>query len=155
MEMLPLWLLSPLLLSVAYFDLRYMRIPNVLSVVAVGLFILTVPLLGWTEFAVRLAVSTIVFGLGFAAFSLRFVGGGDVKILACLMLFIPSQTYQTFGFGFSAALILGILFVLGLRVIPRLQSTHWVTIQSRGTFPMGISIALSGLLHPFLVHTLQ
>ena len=153
--MLPLWLLSPLLFSVAYFDLRYMRIPNVLSLIAVALFTLTVPLLGWEEFAARLVVSTIVFGIGFAAFSWRLVGGGDVKILASLMLFIPSQTYQIFGVGFSAALFLGILFVLGLRVVPRLQRTHWVTIQSRGTFPMGISIALAGLMHPFLVHTLQ
>ena len=155
MDMLPLLLLSPLLLSVAYFDLRYMRIPNVLSVLAVALFVLTMPLLGWHEFAARLVAATIVFGIGFAVFALRMVGGGDVKILAGLMLFIPSQTYQTFGFGFSAALLLGIVFVLGLRVIPRLQRTHWVTIQARGTFPMGISIALAGLIHPFVVYTLQ
>ena len=155
MDMLPLWLLSPLLLSVGYCDLRYMRIPNALSLLAVALFVLTMPLLGWQEVLVRLAAAAIVFGAGFVIFALRMVGGGDVKILGALMLFIPSTTYQIFSFGFSAALILGLAFVLGLRLVPRLQRTDWVTMRSHGTFPMGISIALAGLVHPFIVNTLQ
>ncbi|TMV67782.1 hypothetical protein FGG78_31750, partial [Thioclava sp. BHET1] len=37
---LPLLMLAPVLLIVAYCDLRHMRIPNMLSLIALGLFAL-------------------------------------------------------------------------------------------------------------------
>ncbi len=85
---------------------------------------------------------------------MRWFGGGDVKIMTVLMLFIPTSTLSVYGFGFSASMLLGVGFIVTLRSAPWLNGTEWVTIRARGTFPMGISIALSGLLHPFLVNAL-
>lgn len=151
MNLLPLILLSPILVFTAFSDLKYLRIPNSLSLIAVSLFICTAPLLSLEEFGLRIAIAATVFIIGFIGFVLGLIGGGDVKILAALMLFIPSQTLQLFSLAFSAALILGILFVLLLRATPRPNESSFEAIRSPGKFPMGISIALVGLFHPVLV----
>jgi Flp pilus assembly protein protease CpaA len=50
MELLPLILLAPVLAAVAYFDLRYMRIPNALVLIATRRFSFSAsPILGWPE----------------------------------------------------------------------------------------------------------
>jgi prepilin peptidase CpaA len=73
-------------------------------------------------------------------------------MLAALMLFIPSQTYSLFALNFSAAMLLGISFILMLRSAPGLEKTSFDGIASRGKFPMGISIAGAGLMHPFVIN---
>lgn len=151
MGMIPLLLVSPVLVAVAYYDLRYMRIPNSLVLMALAIFLLTLPLLPMSEITWRLGAAAAVFAIGFVVFALNLFGGGDIKMLSALMLFIPSQTYPIYGFAFSAAMLLGVFFVLTLRAAPWLQGSDWITIKSPGTFPMGISIALSGLAHPVLV----
>ena len=153
-QTLPLVLLAPLLVAVGYFDLKYMRIPNVVVLLAIALFVVTAPLVGWQELGLRLAVAGGVLALGFALFAVGIWGGGDVKMLAALMLFVPSQTYTLFALGFSAAMLLGIATILVLRAVPFLAGSSWISLQQRGTFPMGISIALAGLQHPVLMTAL-
>lgn len=148
---LPLILLTPVLCAVAWSDLRHMRIPNLLVLLALGLFVICMPLLGWQEVAWRLGVALVVFALGTLGFALRLFGGGDVKMLAALMLFVPSQTLHGFGYGFSLALVLGVVFVLALRAAPFLRDAELAVIRNSGKFPMGISIALAGILHATLI----
>jgi len=150
MQILPLLLLAPVLLLVGYYDLRYMRIPNALSLAALVLFLAAMPFLGWHEITLRVGLASAVFLLGFISFALGLFGGGDVKFLSVLMLFVPSQAVALYGWGFSVSMLIGVGFILTLRAAPWLEDTDWVTIRARGTFPMGISIALSGLLLPFL-----
>lgn len=154
MELLPLILLSPILLAAGYCDLRYMRIPNVLSLTAIALFILTTPLIAWPELGARTLAALIVLTLGLVAFAVRILGGGDVKLLAALMLFVPSQSYFLFSLCFSVSMLIGVLFILTLRAAPWWNDVDWVAIRSVGTFPMGISIAMSGLAHPILINAL-
>ncbi len=150
-DLLPLFLLSPVLAAVAYFDLRYMRIPNKLVLIAVCLFLVVTPFFSWSEIAVRGAVAFSVLAIGFGLFAMGLFGGGDAKMMAALMLFIPSQTYTLFAYGFSVAMMAGIGLILLLRCVPVLTDSSWVSMQQKGTFPMGISIALAGLLHPLAV----
>lgn len=152
MAILPLLLLAPVLIAVAYSDLRYLRIPNYLVGLSIALFLLTVPLLGWHEAGLRLLAGLVVFGIGAITFALRWFGGGDVKMLAALLLFIPSQTYSLFAFNFSASMLLGISLVLMLRSAPGLHRLGFEGISAQGKFPMGISIAGAGLMHPFLIN---
>ena len=42
MEIVPMLLLAPVLMAVAYFDLRFMRIPNILSLMVVAVFAIAV-----------------------------------------------------------------------------------------------------------------
>lgn len=154
MQLVPLLLLAPVLCAVAYCDLRYMLIPNRLVLAAVALFVVTAPLVGTPEAMIRLVVAALVLAVLAAGFALRLVGGGDVKMLAALFLFIPSGTYGIFGLTFAAAMVLGISFVLLLRRTPVIRELDMVSLQTPGTFPMGIAIAGAGLVHPFLVSAL-
>ena len=150
-DVLPLVLLTPVLCAVAWSDLRHLRIPNRLVGVALGLFVLCIPLLTGSEVAWRLGAALVVFALGTLAFALRLVGGGDVKMLAALMLFVPSQTWNVFGYGLSLALVAGVLVVLALRAAPVLRNADLAVIRARGKFPMGISLALAGILHAVFI----
>ncbi|MCU4654263.1 prepilin peptidase [Roseibacterium sp. SDUM158016] len=151
MDFLPLLLLAPILVATAYFDLRYMRIPNWLVLAAVALFALSMPVLDWPEIAARLTASGLVFAAGAALFALRLFGGGDVKMMAALMLFVPSSNYTIFALGFSVAMLAGMATVFALRQVPLLGHSSWVALRGKGTFPMGVSIAGCGLLHPLAV----
>ncbi|MDU8946035.1 prepilin peptidase [Ovoidimarina sediminis] len=151
MELIPLLLLAPLLVFVAFFDMRLMRIPNWISLAGLAIFVLTMPLLPGSEIVARLMMAAIVFVLGIGAFMMRWFGGGDIKILSVLFLFIPSGTLSLYGLGFSASMLAGIALILTLRTIPWPANTEWVSLRETGTFPMGISIALSGIIHPYVV----
>jgi prepilin peptidase CpaA len=155
MALVPLLLMAPVLIAVAYCDMRYMRIPNMLSLIAIGIFVVTAPLIGWPEAGLRLAVAAVVFILGFIAFAFRLFGGGDIKMLSALMLFVPTQTLALYAYVFSAAMLIGIVFILSLRAGPWFRDSSWISMQAKGKFPMGISIALSGLLHPAIVAALS
>lgn len=154
MALVPLILLTPVLIAVAYSDLRYLRIPNLLVGIALFLFLVTTPLIGIPEAAIRLLAGVIVFSVGAVTFALRWFGGGDVKMLAALVLFVPSQTYSLFALNFSVAMLVGISFLLMLRRAPGVQNLGFEGIAAQGKFPMGISIAGAGILHLFVVNLL-
>ncbi len=155
MSLIPLILMSPILLAVGFCDFRYMRIPNVLSVLAIIVFIATAYFIPFQELGLRVALSLATLVIGFIAFSLRMFGGGDIKMLAALMLFIPSHTLTLFAFVFSISLLVGIGLIVTLRTAPGARQSNWVSLQANAKFPMGISISLAGLAHPFVVSALQ
>lgn len=147
---LPLFAIAPLLAAVAYFDLRYMRIPNAISAMALVVFALWAAAFPPADLILRLVCAGVVFAAGFLAFSFRLFGGGDVKILAVLMLFVPVGSLTVFSYVFSAAMIAGILLIVGLRQLAVVRRSSWKALGGSTRFPMGISIALAGLCHPFV-----
>lgn len=147
MELLPLALAVPILAWIAWTDFRYMRIRNSAVMLAVAVFVLTVPAIGLPEAGLRLLAATVVFLAGFALFAARIVGGGDVKMAAALMLLVPSGTYTLFGTVFSAAMLIAILVILALRAVPALRRSGPVSLRARGTFPMGLAFGLGGVMH--------
>ena len=147
MGLLPLALAAPILLWIAWTDFRVMRIRNSAVLAAVAVFVLTAPFIGLGEAGFRLLAATAVFVAGFAMFAARMVGGGDVKMGAALMLFVPTGTYSLFAFLFSAAMLLGIASMLTLRAVPALRRAGPVSLRAKGTFPMGIALGLSGVAH--------
>lgn len=156
MELIPLLLLGPVLVAAAYCDLRHMRIPNALSLIALAIFALSAPFfLGVDALAARVAVAAAVLVVGFVCFALGLLGGGDVKIFSALLLFVPTETMSLFLLLFSAAMILGMALMPVLRAVPGAAETGWVSLRRDAKFPMGISIALSGLAHPVVVSTLH
>jgi prepilin peptidase CpaA len=155
-ELIPLVILSPILLATGYCDLRRMRIPNALSLLAVGLFLVSAPfLLTGEEAAMRGLVAGAALLVGFVMFAFGLLGGGDVKIFAALVLFVPTPSFSLFLLLFSAAMIFGMALMPVLRALPGATSLGWVSLRPDARFPMGISIALSGLAHPVLVAALN
>jgi len=149
-ELVPLVLLAPVLIATAISDLRWLRIPNTLVLIALAIFAVSCPFLPIAETGLRLLTAAITLVVGFALFSLRLFGGGDVKMFAALMLFVPSQERLLFMQIFAFSLLLGSLTTLALQSAPIARQLHWESTRRKGKFPMGISIALAGLLLPVM-----
>lgn len=147
---LPILATAPLLVAVAYFDLRYMRIPNAISLLAVALFAAFSLILPPDDLMQRLAAAAAVLGIGFLAFALRLFGGGDVKILASLVLFVPISGLNDFAMLLAWGLAVGIALVLALRKLPANWREGWVGLADQRGIPMGVSIAMAGLAYPIL-----
>lgn len=155
MTLVPLVLLAPVLLAVIWSDLRYMRIPDELSLVTIAIFIGVCLVAPPVDFWFRLLAALAVLSLGFAGFCVGLWGGGDVKFLAVLMLFVPIPTLAVFNYLFAASMLVGVGLVLALRRIPALAGHRWKSIAAKGRYPMGLSIGLAGLLHPAVVALLS
>lgn len=151
MTLLPLILIAPLLILCAWSDLRRMRIPDWLSLLAVAIFALSLLVAIPPDIRSRLIVAGVVFAAGFLAFVFRLFGGGDVKILSALMLFIPAPLLPLYGVLFAASIAAGILLILGLRALPAGWAPGWQSVARKGTLPLGVPIALSGLSLPLVV----
>ena len=149
-DLLPLMLLAPLLAATAWSDIRDLRIPNTLVLAALALFLVTAPMLTLGEFGARLVAAAAVFLALFAAFTLRMIGGGDVKMIPALVLFIPSAGLTAFAFVFSAALLVAVALSLGLQSRLVAGRVGWSASTARGHMPMGVAIALSGMAFPLL-----
>lgn len=148
LDILPLLALSPVMVAVAISDLRHLRIPNLLVLITLGLFLCAMPFLPLAEVGLRVATAFVVFAVGFAAFVFGKIGGGDVKMLAALMLFVPSGSLTAFGYSFCAATLLGVGISLWLQNRTTARASDWAVCRSNGKFPMGLSIAMAGLSLP-------
>ena len=81
----PLLVMFPLVMAFAgAMDMLTMTIPNRLSLLLIGGFLIAAPLagLGWHGFAMHLAAGLVVLLIGFGLFAAGWIGGGDIKILA-------------------------------------------------------------------------
>lgn len=148
MATLPLILIAPLLCWVAYCDLSRMQIPNAISLIAVAVFACIAALAPPDDLLPRIAVAAAVLTVGFVSYCFGLFGGGDVKMLAALVLFVPVPTLTLFAFVFSASMLIGMAAVLTVRRIPAARRLGWKSLTADAGFPMGVSIALAGLVHP-------
>ena len=154
-DLVPLVWLAPVLVAVGYSDLTSLRIPNKLVVYALIIAVGTAPMLSLPEIGLRLLAAAIVFAACFAAFCARLMGGGDVKMLAALMLFVPSWSLILFAYVFSAALVVGTLVSMAMLKGTLGWQPDWARSNTARRFPMGISIALAGLSLPVVLHILN
>ncbi|UWQ79807.1 prepilin peptidase [Leisingera sp. S132] len=146
-DLLPLAAATPVLILAATGDLRHLRISNRLMLGLAAVFLLTAPLLPLAETGLRLLAASIVFALCFALFCGRVLAGGDVKMMALAMLFVPSSALAAFGWSFSAAML---TVPLALTVLGRIEAAaawrHWASLQTPGKMPMGAAISLALML---------
>ncbi len=146
-HLVPLVALVPLLFAVALSDLRNLRIPNSYCLAALALFAVTVVSGLVPDYAMRLAGAATVLALGFGAYCLGLFGGGDVKFLSALMLFIPAESLQIYAFVFSGAMLIGITAFVSVKRLPAVAALPWRSMAPGRQLPMGVPLALSGLLH--------
>ncbi|MCH8685433.1 A24 family peptidase [Pedomonas mirosovicensis] len=135
--------LVALLVIAAVGDVRRYRISNRLCIAVAGLALpywlaasaatgaALLPLLGW-----QIGVALLVF-IGFAVlFALGAMGGGDVKLVAALALWIPPARILELIFLIA---IYGGVLALVLVVTRRLRG------QTHRAVPYGVAIALGGI----------
>jgi prepilin peptidase CpaA len=147
-------LIFPLCLSVAALsDLFTMTIPNRVSLVLLGSFIVLAPLLGltWPDIGIHFVGAAIVFCACFALFALNVMGGGDAKLLAASALW----------FGFDPSLLTFLVYVAfiggAVTIVILMIRSQSSAIMAMGLpvpnslliakkIPYGIAIAIGGFL---------
>ena len=128
------------LLFAAFTDTRSRRIDNWLNAaIALGApaFWWASGLSLWPGVVIQIATALVVFSILAGMFALRLMGGGDVKLLAALALWV--QPLHFLQLLFVMALAGGLLsLVLGIWHVARRQ-------RDRLSVPYGIAIAIGGL----------
>lgn len=132
--------LAALLLAACWCDWKSRTIPNGLNL---AIALLAIPfwwstgLALWPDAALQVGVATIVFGLFAIAFAMGAMGGGDVKLIGALSLWLPFQAVIALLVVMSLAggaltLALWLRHKLGKRV-------------EQLEIPYGVAIAFGGL----------
>lgn len=135
-----LGLLAVSLLACCWWDLKTRTIPNWLNLaIALGAiaFWVSVGLPVWPEVALRVAVAFVTFWVFAAAFAMGAMGGGDVKLIAALALWLPWQA------------VLGLLFLMsiagGVLTLGYLIRHKLAKREEKLEIPYGVAIAFGGL----------
>jgi prepilin peptidase CpaA len=145
-------ILTAMLLVVAVYDATKFIIPNWLNyafVLLYAVFVLVSP--KHIEWLPAIIVMLCFFAVGFLIFMANIMGGGDVKLLIALSIWIGWQPNALLAFGLWTALAGGILaiFLVFTRVIcKRLKTKNMPRIFCwREPLPYGLAIAYAfGLL---------
>ena len=92
----------------------------------------------WPDMALQLGVAAVVFGLFVGAFALGQMGGGDVKLIGALALWLPFQ---------PLVWMLVLMSLLGGALTLLMLAEKWIRRQ-RGTpeIPYGVAISIAGLI---------
>ena len=134
-------LLAALLVTAIWFDLRSRTIPNTLNL---AIALLAIPfwwatgLSLWPDAAIQLGVGGLVFGLFTIAFALGGKGGGDVKLVAAIALWLP----------WEAVIVLLVLMSLAGGVLTLVVMAAHRARKKAGKpeIPYGVAIAFGGLV---------
>lgn len=132
--------LCALLAVAAVTDIRSRIISNWLNLAVVALaplFWIANGLSFWPDMVLQIALAAAVFGIFAALFALGMIGGGDVKLLAALALWLPLQPMM---------MLLVIMSVLGGAVTLITVIHHRIGRRAgRPEVPYGVAISLAGL----------
>ncbi len=145
---------SLVLAAAAVEDMARLRISNIFPLLVLGLFAVWVGVVGWESDIWRNGtVFVAVFALGCGLFAMRWMGGGDVKLLAaCSVWFdwagvLPWFVYVTMGGG-----LLALLIMAGRRMVPQSvrSSSSLAIFAPKGPIPYGVAIAAGTIMALYL-----
>lgn len=140
LEIAMLGVLALLLLTAAATDLRSRTISNPLNAAIALLapaFWWASGMAPWPDMALQLGLGIAVFALFAAAFSFGWMGGGDVKLLGALALWLPLVPLVRMLVIMSVA---GGVITLAAVAVHRLRQ-----INAQPEVPYGVAIAFAGL----------
>jgi prepilin peptidase CpaA len=133
-----IFLIFPLCMAVAAFsDLFTMTIPNRVSIILLGSFVLIIPFVGFTPSAIGMHFvgALLVFAVCFGLFALNIMGGGDAKLLSAAALW----------FGFDQPLM---LFAIYVSIVGGMMTMLIVAVRSRADVFASIGVPVpSTLMH--------
>lgn len=142
-----LWFLLtalPFCVWAAFSDLKYMIIPNRLSIIMVaafmipGLIFLEPVTLLW-----HLLASALVLVVGFVMNALRMMGGGDAKFGAAMAPFIFLDSLEEFALTLGLFLFAALIShrIAGRFAALKNLAPDWVSWKAGRNFPMGYAMA--------------
>jgi prepilin peptidase CpaA len=132
-------ILAAMMLLAAGWDLRKREIPNLLNA---AIALLAIPfwwasgLELWPDIAIQIAVAAAVLGLFVIAFAIGAMGGGDVKMVAAVALWLPPQ---------AVVILLVIMSLAGGALTAGMMVRHHLTkAKHQLEIPYGVAIAIGG-----------
>lgn len=132
--------LAALLLWAAVTDLRSRIISNRLNAAIALLapvYWLSLGLSPWPEMAIQLAIGLLVLMMFATLFAMGMMGGGDVKMLGAIALWLPWTTLLW--------LLLLMTLIGGVVTLAAVGHHHLSRRMGRVETPYGVAIALAGL----------
>lgn len=135
-----LGMLAIALLTAAFTDIRRRKIDNKLNAAIAA----TAPLYWWAagmalwpDVAIQIGFAVAVAALLIGLWSMKWIGGGDIKLLAALALWIPPIPYVT---------LLTVMALVG-GVLTILIACFHIAARRKGkpVVPYGVAIAIGGL----------
>jgi len=133
-------------------DATTMTIPNWISLVMLGGFILITPFAweSWSVFGEHLLVGFGMFVLGFIMFALGWLGGGDAKLMAATSFWWSAADLSQYILATTVTgAILGIFLLLARTSIPAgLVPINWLNrmISEEKRMPYGLALAAGALI---------
>ena len=132
--------LAALLVAAAVCDLRQREIPHWI-VIPVALlapaFWWSTGLALWPDTAIQVGVALVVFALFAFAFARGWMGGGDVKLLSALVLWLPPMAVL--------ALVVIMSFAGGVLTLATVASHRIRKLSGAVEVPYGVAIAFAGI----------
>ena len=133
-------LLAVLLLMAAWTDIKTRTISNELNAAIALLAMAFWWVAGealWPDVAIRIGVALLLFALFAGLFMLKMMGGGDVKMITALALWLP----------LPALIVMLTVMALagGIITVLLLVRQRWRPNAERPEVPYGVAIAIGGL----------
>ena len=135
-----LGLLALLLVAAAWSDIRSRTIANTLNA---AIALLAIPfwwasdLSLWPDIALQIGVALLVFGLFIGAFAMGAMGGGDVKMIGAVALWLPWQ---------AVLALLIIMSIAGGALTAAMMIRHRLKkADGQLEVPYGVAIAFAAL----------
>ena len=123
-----------LLVWAAWTDVTRFIIPNIISLLLVGLYPIHVLLAGLPQamWILAIGMAVIVFITGFVMFMFNVMGGGDVKLMSAVMLWIgPIYMLPFFAATLAGAMVLALISAIRLAMeMENQRDTLGVTAES-------------------------
>ncbi|MEI9990712.1 MAG: prepilin peptidase [Rhizomicrobium sp.] len=152
-ELLVLIVLPALLALAAGWDLASFTIPNALQIALIGAFAVFAISVGLSpaEIGGHLLAGFVGLAIGFTLFALGYVGGGDAKLFACVLLWIGFRNLLDYTL---VAVVMGgglSVLILAMRRVPlpaSLGSQGWIARlhDAKGGIPYGVALAAGAVL---------
>lgn len=154
LQLLPLILFAGLVVVAGLKDVTSYTIPNWISLALIATFPIAAVVagIGWAAAGLALAVSFGVLVVGMAMFAMRWMGGGDAKLLAACTLWMGLSGVAPFllttGFAGGALTLALMSFRSGWLAPVIAGGPAWVRRlgDKQGDVPYGVAIAAGALL---------
>ncbi len=140
--------------AVFYYDATRFIIPNwlvggLLLIYPIAFFMPHAPI----DWKMDLAAMLLTFAIGYFVFALRLMGGGDVKLIIVLALWVGWSKLAMFGFNFALlGGALSILLIIIRKILPYAISNKEKlprVLRDRQPVPYGLAIAGAFLMMMF------
>jgi len=133
-------LLAVLLLMAAWTDIKTRTISNELNAAIALLAIAFWWIAGealWPDVVLRIGVALIIFAIFAGLFMLRMMGGGDVKMIGALALWLPFNALMT--------MLTVMALAGGVITVVLMVRQRWRPNAEKPEVPYGVAIAIGGL----------